>query len=263
MKRVEKGQKWICRSEELHTFTKNKIYTGIATDMVLDDYDRKHTVTPEFVLDNFEYIGISIIQEQKEIEEGERWECIKTVRMDSSGEVAFTKGKIYTAKLDGVFVDDSGTDHGVSGDFKDENFKLFSTVTPSKNYSDMVAGFTYELSNPNKMEFKLSDREIGDKKLELVNIKPGYKESNDKLSYELDFEFVTQMAERMDANKGKYEPYNWQKEHDAQGLYKALARHFFAVMKGEYEDDGRPFGHLEAIALNAMMINYQVKNYKK
>ena len=32
-----------------------------------------------------------------------------------------------------------------------------------------------------------------------------YKETEGKLFYELDFEFITQMAERMASNKGKYE----------------------------------------------------------
>ena len=34
-------------------------------------------------------------------------------------------------------------------------------------------------------------------------------------------------------------------------------------MKDNYSDDGRDFGHFESIALNAMMINYQLKNNSK
>jgi hypothetical protein len=30
-------------------------------------------------------------------------------------------------------------------------------------------------------------------------------------------------------------------------------------MKGNFKDEQREFGHLEAIALNAMFINYQLK----
>lgn len=88
----------------------------------------------------------------------------------------------------------------------------------------------------------------------------GIKETEGKLAYELDWEFITQMAEKMAVNKGKYEPYNWKKPIDIEGLKQALFRHVIDVMKGNYEDDGRLTGHLESIALNAMMINYQIKN---
>ena len=86
-----------------------------------------------------------------------------------------------------------------------------------------------------------------------------YKETNGKLFYELDFEFITQIAERMASNKGKYEPYNWQKLDNVEELKQALFRHTLEVMKGNLEDDGRDFGHLEAIACDVMMIYYQLK----
>lgn len=90
--------------------------------------------------------------------------------------------------------------------------------------------------------------------------KTGYKEQSTKLNYELDFDFLTQVAERMSSNKGKYEPYNWKKPINVEDLKQALFRHVLEVMKGNYADDGRSMGHLEAIAANAMMINYQLKN---
>ena len=90
----------------------------------------------------------------------------------------------------------------------------------------------------------------------------GVKETEGKLNYELDWEFIQQLAERMNQNKGKYEPYNWTKPMDVEKLKQSLFRHVIEVMKGNYLDDGREFGHLESIALNAMMINYQLKNNK-
>ena len=86
-----------------------------------------------------------------------------------------------------------------------------------------------------------------------------YKETEGKLHYELDFEFITQMAERMASNKGKYEPYNWQKLDNIADLRQSLFRHVLEIMNGNYEDDNRKFGHLEAVAINAMFINYQLK----
>ena len=89
-----------------------------------------------------------------------------------------------------------------------------------------------------------------------------YKETEGKLHYELDFEFITQMAERMASNKGKYEPYNWQKLDNIADLKQSLFRHVLEVMNGNYKDDNREFGHLEAVAINAMFINYQLKRNK-
>ena len=86
-----------------------------------------------------------------------------------------------------------------------------------------------------------------------------YKETEGKLFYELDFEFITQMAERMASNKGKYEPYNWQKLDNIEDLKQSLFRHVLEVMNGNYKDDNRAKGHLEAVAINAMFINYQLK----
>lgn len=158
--------------------------------------------------------------------------------MNSSGEVAFIEGRVYTSEKNGCLTNEQGIkDHHV-----DYAIDPFDTTWLEKHFT-----FYNDVTEPILQEIFETD---------------GYKETDGKLSYELDFEFITQMAERMDANKGKYEPYNWQKPHDITGLYKALARHFFAVMKGEFEDDGREFGHLEALGLNAMMINYQVKNNK-
>lgn len=91
----------------------------------------------------------------------------------------------------------------------------------------------------------------------------GTKQSEGKLNYELDFEFITQMAERMAQNKGKYEPYNWKKPIPVEGLKQALFRHVMDYMANDNTlDDGREYGHLESIALNVMMINYQLKYNK-
>jgi hypothetical protein len=93
----------------------------------------------------------------------------------------------------------------------------------------------------------------------------GYKESNGKRYYELDWNFINQMADRMSQNKkpnGKYERWNWKKPIDIEELKQATMRHLIEVMKGNYEDEGRPYGHLEAISCNVMMINYQLNGNK-
>jgi len=87
----------------------------------------------------------------------------------------------------------------------------------------------------------------------------GKKEEDGKLTYELDWEFIEQLANRMAKNKGKYKPYNWQEPIDVEKLKQSLLRHVVEIMKGNYEDDEREFGHIESVALNAMFINYQLK----
>ena len=84
------------------------------------------------------------------------------------------------------------------------------------------------------------------------------KESDNKLSYELDWNFIEAMAKRMEQNKGKYPPYNRQKPMDIEKLKQALLRHTIEVMKGNYTDI-EDLDHLSAIACNAQFIYYQLK----
>lgn len=88
----------------------------------------------------------------------------------------------------------------------------------------------------------------------------GEKETVNKLNYELDWNFIQQMAERMATNKGKYKPYNWQLKMNTDKLKQSLLRHTLEIMKGNDSDEGRALGHYESVALNAMMICYQIKN---
>lgn len=172
------------------------------------------------------------------VKEGDKFLCTKTVVMNPSGEEAFIEGRVYTSEKDGCLTNEQRIkDHHVnySIDPIDSAF-LSRHFTPWCGLLD-----TYK-----------------NRKSE-----GGYKESSGKLNYELDFDFITQMAERMDANKGKYQPYNWQKPHDITGLKQALFRHVLEIMKGNYDDEGREYGHLESISLNAMMINYQLREYGK
>ena len=125
------------------------------------------------------------------------------------------------------------------------------------NESARIRKMTEETTIPIKKDWKETIQDI--EKNQLI----GTKESEGKLNYELDFEFIAQMAEKMSLNKAKYEPYNWKKPIDVELLKQSLFRHVIEIMKGNYEDDNRPFGHLESASLNCMMINYQLKNVQK
>lgn len=84
-----------------------------------------------------------------------------------------------------------------------------------------------------------------------------------KLEYELDFDIITLLAERMAKSKVKYKPYSWKQEIDEEHIKQALFRHTLEIMKGNYEDDGQELGHLAAVMANIMILNYQLKNKKK
>ena len=135
------------------------------------------------------------------------------------------------------------------------------------SYKDFTIGKEYEIFNIGSNHISvLNDYGIAINFLSFHNtFKPkeeketAYKETEGKLFYELDFDFITQMAERMASNKGKYEPYNWQKLDNIEDLKQSLFRHVLEVMNGNYQDDNRAKGHLEAVAINAMFINYQLK----
>ncbi len=88
----------------------------------------------------------------------------------------------------------------------------------------------------------------------------GKKESDNKLSYELDWNFIEAMAKRMEQNKDKYPPYNRKKPMDIESLKQALLRHTIEVMKGNYTDI-EELDHISAIACNAMFIYYQLKQW--
>lgn len=144
---------------------------------------------------------------------------------------------------------------------KEENFKKLIEVLNEELTEEAYKKTEYEVKYIAEKPTHPSIA-ILDKAIELSNELKAYKETANKLNYELDFNFITQLAERMAQNKHKYDPYNWQKLDNIDELKQALFRHVLEVMKGNYEDDNRLFGHLESISLNCMFINYQLNNLK-
>ncbi len=91
----------------------------------------------------------------------------------------------------------------------------------------------------------------------------GIKDSQNKLNYELDWDFIKAMAQRMALNKDKYPAYNWKQPIDLESLRQSLFRHVIEVMSGKYEDNGEELGHISAIALNAMFLFNQINDTNK
>ena len=133
-----------------------------------------------------------------------------------------------------------------------------------KETEDFITTSVHITSTPEQAEkIKVIVNELNNQ--EILGKKEAYKETEGKLFYELDWNFITQMAERMSSNKkeGKYDLFNWKLPMTPKGiedLKQATLRHLLEVLEGRYEDDGREFGHIEAISDNMMMLNYQLKN---
>lgn len=147
----------------------------------------------------------------------------------------------------------------------------------SKNEFPIITNFGNKVDYTKKEEYPIPDLigtltsknnsfELSEDKevLTVREDKEAFKDDAGKLFYEIDFEFIKHIAERMASNKvnGKYEPFNWKKpmsEKSIEGILHATFRHMLELMQGNYEDDGRPFGHLEAVASNIMIINHHVR----
>lgn len=94
-----------------------------------------------------------------------------------------------------------------------------------------------------------------------ANINTGIKQSEGKLFYEFDWEFIESAAKRMQDNKGdKYPHWNWKKPIEIESLKQAINRHHIEVMKGNYRDGEDPLGHVVSYMCNAMMLWHQLKN---
>ena len=94
--------------------------------------------------------------------------------------------------------------------------------------------------------------------------KEPYKETEGKLYYELSWEFIEEMAKRMQYHKnGKYELYNWKNKpmtpKGIDDMKQAINRHHIEVMKGNYDDGEEFLGHIVSYACNAMILWEQLK----
>ena len=94
---------------------------------------------------------------------------------------------------------------------------------------------------------------------EKQKVNSGIKQTESKLIYDIDFEYIKGMAERMQLNRDKYPVGNWIKPIDIESLKQALFRHTIEIMQGNYSDEQK-YGHLYAIGCNAFMIINQLKN---
>ena len=91
----------------------------------------------------------------------------------------------------------------------------------------------------------------------------GYKETENKISYEeIDWDYIKQMALRMNQNKDKYGKENWKLPIDIGSIEQALLRHVIAILNPSVIDNETRQQHLAAIGCNAMILNYHKSGYE-
>ncbi len=98
----------------------------------------------------------------------------------------------------------------------------------------------------------------------------GVKESEGKISYqEINWDFVTAMAQRLNVNKTKYPVGNWKKEINLQEIEDALVRHVIKLVNpnpndtndtDDTDDPENSLDHLAAIGVNCQILYYHLSN---
>lgn len=89
------------------------------------------------------------------------------------------------------------------------------------------------------------------------------KITDNKLFYELDWEFIEGMAQRMfNSKKDKYTRFGWKNGVDRKELDQAITRHLIEIHKDNLDDDNQEYGHYYAIACNAMLAIHELKRKK-
>ena len=89
----------------------------------------------------------------------------------------------------------------------------------------------------------------------------GIKESKNKIDYsEINWEFLDEIALRMNTNKHKYPKGNFRKIIDVKELEQSLFRHLRKMLSPKLMDNETYLEHLAAIGCNAQMIHEQLKN---
>lgn len=209
------------------------------------------------------FLALAGMREGDQIHVGEYLKCLKRVESDYYPHEGWIKNNLYKIETIDNVVRQTDT-QGSFGDnpspdafrkaTKEEIIDWFTKPQASSdNSSELVNEFLKTDHYFYRDSIAFPTPECQDS---------GYKESENKLSYELDWEFIESMAKRMQKGGQKYSPYNWKKPLDPEQLKQALFRHVIEVMKGNYEDDGSLLGHIEALSCNSMMLWYQLKHNK-
>ena len=99
---------------------------------------------------------------------------------------------------------------------------------------------------------------------ERIEENKGIKDFQNKVSYqEIDWNFITAMAKRLNSNKvqfgGKYENNNWKLDIDLKEIQDALIRHFIALVQPNPEDSESSLDHLAAIGINCQILYFHLK----
>ena len=167
-----------------------------------------------------------------------------------------------------AFVDEASLEGGVKTYNSFFNLNNVNDFYYSKNLMGFIAkedciDVKNDLTYPHSYSYirnELYDKGSRLVKMDLNELKPT-KDSVGKLFYELDWEFIQGIAERMVLNKknGKYDTFGWMKNGvDVDQMNQAIIRHTIEIAKGNYSDE-QIYGHYYALACNSMLIVNQLK----
>jgi len=89
------------------------------------------------------------------------------------------------------------------------------------------------------------------------------KISEGKVSYkEIEWDFIEAMAKRLNEYKKDYPVFSWQSVEDLEEVEDAIFRHWKKIKRPESGDPENREDHLTAIALNAQILFWHLKNKK-
>lgn len=92
----------------------------------------------------------------------------------------------------------------------------------------------------------------------------GIKDTESKISYEeINWNYIDEVAKRMEYGKHKYPKDNYKKEVNIKDLEQAMFRHIRKILSPIEGDTETYIEHLAAIGCNAQMIYQQLKNDNK
>jgi hypothetical protein len=79
---------------------------------------------------------------ENEIIKGQEYECIKTIKMRPSGDIAFVKGKIYKSEINGCLTNEQDDAlHQIGNEFLKEHFKEVEKVKTEELIVGKIAYF--------------------------------------------------------------------------------------------------------------------------
>lgn len=181
------------------------------------------------------------------IKKGDKFLCIKAVKMNGDGEVAYTNGRVYTSEVDGCLTDEQGDKlHEWGGENLNRYFRPFTGYTMTSTLDDF-----------NNEEFPEPHM---DWKYKRVFDSGAVRDSNEGKSRPdlISPYFTHRLGLRLMEGAKKYKERNWERGIPDAAFLESLERHLVAYKMGKTDED-----HAGAIAFNIMGIIHNEETRKQ